>query len=384
MGDNGPHYYGTILKNQNNQLSVTGHFHSEHILRLPEVIKKNKIPLVLCISGKGIINKRITPEAGTAASAEELLARHLPTISADEFYVQLHPQPDGTAFLSIIRKNQLDPVLAPFAPGKGELAGVMIGPAFLSGVAPVVSRFTQIRTACYALELTNNSVSTIGEAADGEKQTIELDGLSLSEAHVAGFGCAYSYLTGQLAHSSAAPALDAYYKKHVESNKLAVLAYAFVGIAFLLCLLNFFIFNHYFGKSKQLDTELSIYQGKYDQINELLSNYEKQKGLIEQAGILNNSTISEYSDKIAATVPGEVVLTEWIFNPAKERDDEDSLMNFFHNTILIRGNCNKSLIVNEWINVLKSQNFIKDINLEKFSFVNEGSQPNFELKVITD
>jgi hypothetical protein len=51
---------------------------------------------------------------------------------------------------------------------------------------------------------------------------------------------------------------------------------------------------------------------------------------------------------------------------------------------VIKGNCNKSLILNEWVSVLKMQKFIKDVSLEKFTFNKETALPNFEIRIITE
>jgi hypothetical protein len=66
------------------------------------------------------------------------------------------------------------------------------------------------------------------------------------------------------------------------------------------------------------------------------------------------------------------------------KDSEDSLITFSSKQLIIKGNCNKSLIINEWANVLKMQKFIKDVSLEKFSYNSEGLLPNFEIKIITE
>ncbi len=387
LGDNGTLFYGCIVKNQNNQLSLASGFSSEQKPELPAEVKKNKLPVMLCVTGRGVINKKISLPEEQQLSLAEILAQHLPTVQADEFYVQLHPQENNYAYLAVIRKIQLDNLLEYFSSHHYEVADVLIGPAFISGVAPITSTFTRLQTTAYAIELANNSVESVadnGSETGADTETYNAGGLLLNRHTVLPFGAAYLYLTNGFEQHTSDAQLEGYHQRHLQGNKLRVLSYFFISLAFLFCLVNFFTFNHYFGASKKLETELSIYQGKYDQINELLSNYEKQKGLIEQAGILNNSAISKFSDKIAATIPNEVVLTDWTFNPQKEDTEEDSLTSFTPNVIIIKGNCNKSLIVNEWLNVLKSQNFIRDINLEKFAFNSEGNQPNFELKIVTD
>jgi len=99
---------------------------------------------------------------------------------------------------------------------------------------------------------------------------------------------------------------------------------------------------------------------------------------------LNRNKISEYADRIGATIPQEVILGQMYFNPIKEDiESEDSLVVFETRQLIIKGNCNKSLLVNEWLNVLKMQEFVKVVSLEKFSYNKEGSVPNFEIKIIT-
>jgi Tfp pilus assembly protein PilN len=158
-----------------------------------------------------------------------------------------------------------------------------------------------------------------------------------------------------------------------------------VIIAFTAAIVNVLFYTTYFDKNNKLETELSVYQGKYEQINQLLSDYQKNKGLIENAGVLNRNKLSEYADKIGKTLPDEVVLSDLYFNPKKEDDENaDSLVKFENKILVLKGNCSKSFIVNEWINVLKMQNFIKTISLEKFVYNNQGMLPNFEIKLMTE
>ncbi|MBL7932786.1 MAG: hypothetical protein JNL60_12830 [Bacteroidia bacterium] len=130
---------------------------------------------------------------------------------------------------------------------------------------------------------------------------------------------------------------------------------------------------------------MAVYQGKYEQVNQLLSDYQKNKDLIENAGVLGKNSLSEYADKIGKTLPDEVVLTELYFNPKQDKDEtEDSLVTFQNKQLILRGNCGKSFIVNEWLSVLKMQKFIRDVNLEKFVYNNNGVAPNFEIKLKTE
>jgi hypothetical protein len=73
------------------------------------------------------------------------------------------------------------------------------------------------------------------------------------------------------------------------------------------------------------------------------------------------------------------------FNPKNtDEDSEDSLVTFHSRQLILRGNCGKSFIINEWVNILKMQKFIKDVNLERFVYNSESHAPNFEIKLLTE
>ena len=84
-------------------------------------------------------------------------------------------------------------------------------------------------------------------------------------------------------------------------------------------------------------------------------------------------------------MPNEVQLTNLYFNPKNTKEDnKDSLVTFFAKEIIIKGNCNQSLVINEWVNILKLQKFIKEVNLEKFNYNKDNFLPNFEIKLKTN
>ena len=154
-----------------------------------------------------------------------------------------------------------------------------------------------------------------------------------------------------------------------------------MAFIFIVSALNSVLFFNIFEEHNQLEVELNLYESKNAKITELLSNYEKKKSLIEQAGIFENKKLSVFADKIGSSLPNEIVLKELYFNPEIGETEEDSLVNFNKNQLLIKGNCNKSYILNEWINVLKNQNFIKNVNLKNFIYNSSSHLPNFILEI---
>lgn len=377
----------SVLKKQKNKLEITEEGSCDSIAALPAKIKKDKIPLILNVTGKGVIIKKTQYNSEQELNSPEFIQQNLPAIHPEDFYIQVLKQNNPVCFISVIRKGQLDALLKELTENKYEVADVIIGPAGIISINALIAGYNYVYAGDNRVELLNGNIETITNDASvaAEAAAIEVDGLSIKPVQTLAFSGAFNYLTSQSIYSTGASNLNAYKTAHTEKNKIRTALFFFVTLAFASCLINFLFFSNYFSGNNKLQSELDVYQGKYEQINELLTSYEKKKGLIEQTGLLDNNSLSKYSDRIASTIPDEVVLTEFYLNPQiKDLSGEDSLTNFEKNTIILKGNCHKSLIINEWVNVLKTQNFIRDVNLEKFAFNNESNQPNFEIKIITE
>lgn len=385
--DSGHKLFYSILKKQKNKLEVVSSGTCNALSELPQSLKKDKIPLIVNVTGKGVILKKTNFNTESELISTEFLQQQLPAINPDDFYIQALKQNNATCFISVIRKKQCDELLKETSDNKLEVADVLIGTGAIVSINNLIAGYNYVYAGDNKVELLNGHVESISNVNNdlGEKADIEVDGLRIAPNESLAFSVAFGYITGQSIYSSKDVNLTNYKFRHLEKNKIKTVIYFFVILAFASCLINFFFFSNYFSGNNKLQSELDVYQGKYEQINELLADYEKKKGLIEQTGLLENNTLSKYSDRIASTIPDEVVLTEFYLNPQIiDMSGEDSLMNFQKNTIILRGNCHKSLTINEWVNVLKTQNFIRDVNLEKFSFNNEGNQPNFEIKIMTE
>jgi Tfp pilus assembly protein PilN len=383
FGEGETEYFYTVLKSKGSRLEMPLSGKCKNKLELPQQITKNKIPVALVVNGKGVVVKKISLNGNEEQNLEQIISQYLPALNASDFYIQLYKQQDGPAFIAISRKEQVDRIIAEIRNEKLELAAIFIGTPAVIGTKPVWGNFNALHSSRHLCELSNNTLENISPLNSSEV-TVKIDDLGFSSVCTLAFAGGLAYLTRRKIAVSGNAEIKSLEENHIEKNKFRILLAACIAIAFALTVGNVIFYTSYFDKSNKLETELSVYQGKYDQINKLLNDYEKKKDLIENAGILNKNRLSEYADRIAKTLPDEVLLTEMNFNPKTEKDDsEDSLITFQNGQLTIKGNCNKSLIINEWVNVLKMQKFVRDVSLEKFAYNNDGVLPNYEIKVLT-
>jgi hypothetical protein len=384
FNENSVNYHYTCLKSKKNKLEVAQTGTSLDKLELPQRILKDKIPLFIVLNGKGIILKKINlPE--NHENLEEIFRQNMPAINADDFYVQLYAQKDNSAYIALCRKSLLDVILLEIKNKNYDLAGVLLGAPAVIGLEPLWGNHNLIHSSQHNIELTNGVLDTITSQPDPLPEPVKIEDLSFAPQYTLGFSCGLAYLMKRSVATSLGNILPSIIIVHEQKNKFRFLMICAISTAFILAVVNVFFYTSYFDKNNKLETELGVYQGKYEQINGLLNDYQKNKDLIENAGVLNRNRLSEYGDKIAKTIPDEVVLSELYFNPKKDTDEsEDSLITFENKGLILRGHCAKSFIVNEWLNVLKMQKFIRDASLERFTYNREGILPNFEIRLVTE
>jgi hypothetical protein len=383
LTEEGTVFHFTVLRNKGKKLEFVYKGTLKDKPDLPKQILKSKIPLVLIVNGKGVIIKKINLPQEEELSAQQVVEQNLPALNKEDLFIQVFKQSDHTAYISICRKEIVNNMISDLKKNKYDIADVFIGTPVIIGLQPLWDSFNRIDTSTHVVELNNGNIESI-QSGQHENRMITVGTLEVEKENVLGFAAGLGYLMQNKFTENTSETLNDLNNIHQEKNKLRFITLVCVAIAFFIAVINVFFYTNYFDKNNKLETELSVYQGKYDEVNKLLSDYQNRKGLIEGAGVLNRNKLSEYADRIGVTIPQDLILGQMYFNPKKEDvESDDSLVVFENEKLIIKGICNKSLVVNEWVNVLKMQDFIKTVTLEKFIYSKEGSLPNFEIKIIT-
>ncbi len=375
----------SVLQTKKNKVEFVVKGQTKDISEICKIAKKSNAPIVLSITGKGVISKKVIFSENDSLQLNDLVKQHLQTVNANEFYVQFYKNETQSGYLSICRKEQVDDLIKQLALQKAECVNVFIGPMVCNSLSGLTVSHNRLYTSLYQLDLVNGYVeSVVANIVANTQEPLTVGDLKIEVQQTISFASSFNYLTRQQNFISDDVNINNLSSKHSEKLKIRVLLFTFITILFVISGVNSVLFFQKFEEDSVLQVELNLYESKNAQITQLLENYQKKKNLIEQTGIFDNKKLSIFADKIAASLPNDIVLREMYFNPEIGETEEDSLMDFHERQLIIKGNCNKSLILNEWVNVLKSQSFVKSVNLENFIFNSEGHLPNFVLKLETE
>lgn len=388
--ETGLHYRYAILQSRKgkveliDQESAGGKKEDSGLKEILAIAKKQSAPVCLVLIGKGIMLKKILVGENESLELNELLRQHLPAIQPPEFYTQYYQGDSRSGYMALCRKEQLNQITEQLAAQKAELINVFIGPAVCNALALMTASYNRLTTPALRLELANGFLADAHPLGDTDPVSLSIDGLSVTPEKLLVFAAGFSYLSRQQVYSTGNTEIAQLAKQHSEKIRIRLLLFVFIAVLFVVSGINSVLFFQKFEENNTLEVELNLYESKNSQITKLLDEYQKKKSLIEQAGIFEHKKISVYADKIAASLPQDIVLREMYFNPEDGETEQDSLADFRQNELIIKGNCSKSLLLNDWVNVLKSQSFVKTVNLENYVFSSEGHLPNFVLKLTTE
>lgn len=384
FGETGITFHYALLQSRKNRIEIAKQGSSADPGEVLAAAKKMSAPVCLVLNGKGIMVKKILFGTNDTLDPKELMQQHLPAIQASEFYSQFYKNDHGSGHITLCRKEQLNQLIEQFTKQKAEPADVFIGPAVCNALALITASYNRLTTSTWRLELSSGFLEESYPAGDTDPVNLNIDGLTVAPAQVPAFAAGFAYLTRQQVYSTGNPEVKGLSKQHHESIKVRMALFFFIAVLFVVSGINSVIFFQKFEENSALEVELNLYESKNSQITKLLEEYQKKKSLIEQAGVFEHKKISVYADKIAASLPQDIVLREMYFNPEDGETQQDSLADFRQNELIIKGNCSKSLLLNDWVNVLKSQSFVRSVNLENYVFSSDGHLPNFVLKLKTE
>ena len=338
----------------------------ESIEKLSYHLPKN-VPLAVCFTGKGVLHKRVACDPD--ADAKVFLSKIFPNALLKDFYVQSVPAVHDEQFISVVRKESVDLVLEQLKAKKFSIVECSLGPFAVLNILPLLGKIdNEIKFAHHSILFNDALAEGINfseEISDENKFTIGTQQIP-SETLLA-FAVAFQQLFSSSKKADAKIESIAFVKEEFFRNR----KFKTGGVGLLLCtfillIINYFVFSHYWNKKNELENKFQTDGGALAKVRELEKKVESKRSFLEQAGLLGASHNSFYADQVAAELPNEILLSELNIAPRLKISQEDSI-GFTPGKIEIDGSCSKSVVLNSWMQKLKTKPWVKNIFLESYS-----------------
>jgi len=349
--------------------------------RLKEDLPAKSI-ISLNFSGKGILQKRIDK---TEIVDQNVFSKILPNAKSEDFYVQNFISGEYS-FVSVIRKSEADKWL-------NQLRELTFQPLLLSlGVFPVENIIPQLNIYEPEVILGGYQIqrNEKGEWLDikpveaASPYAFKLGSEKIEERLLIAYAAAFQLvMIGQLDPISAdAEDLNKALQSRLAEQKLKVRGAVVLIIIFTLLLGNFIALSWLNASNTELTRQVGKYAENNNNEQEISDRIREKEALLHTLGWDGGINKSILIDQVSSLLPSEVTLREILVNPVDITGSRiQKAIVFSDRKIIITGNSEKIIPVNEWIARIKTRTWVKNIQLENFAYNNELSTGQFIISI---
>lgn len=352
-----------LLQKKANTLALSKHKTTEGNLKtILESLPKNH-PIALSLTGKGIVNKAIpVPENSTA---DEGFATAFPAIEKKDFFIQVFKEA-GFAWVSVLRKTQLEPLLETLKQAGLNIFTLSLGPAVALQLRGQLEIRQQALTfAGHCIQLNQDKMFTGYRYQETEvKQKIKIGGQQLPEEIVIAYAAAFQFMLHDRLELIQADVTETItnFNTFVENAKLKKRGGIVLLALFASLLLSFILFSYYNGENARLMEKVGHLSSSADQLDQQQDNIAANLALLKQLNWNGGYNYGFLLNEIGKTRPRQLWLTEIAMNDYKT----DQEKNERKPSIKISGETDNLTAVNNWIFILKEKEWVKTVKLNKY------------------
>lgn len=358
-----------------------------HLSSSIEALRIDKgVPLTLVLNGKGILVKKV----GKVFHHSNPIAAILPQANPNEFYVQLNEHRDYT-IIAVARRTIVDSLIATFQQKGFTILNIHLGPAIVETIVPFIDTTTHntITVGAYGFTLSDQGLTDITTSlSTTEPDTAEyvVANQYIQARHLLPYAAAVTLLSSDLTDdpSLVAAPLKAARETFIYKNYYKAAALGLVATIFVLLLVNFLLYDHYYTRNKEMAVTKGISQQQLQQAQHISKNIGQKERFLSNAGWIQPVKTSFFADRFARLLPEGVWLTNLQFYPLQSDFLSDAEgLHFKKDTVLLTGTCTDARQINTLINNLKTMKEIKDIGMKAYNYMKEEDKGEFSLEIIT-
>lgn len=330
-----------------------------------------KIPLIIVIEGKSVLNKEINFENEADVNWQKNI-----DYSAI-YYTDIKGA--NSNFISFCRKNIVDETISKFHENGFQIVDVYIG-SFLAALLNNVLKKEVIIASDLRLEFENEKLLSFSKQNEIIKSTDYKIGHEIvSNIFLPLYGTIiHFFVKPKEVSKTINPNLNSeelIYKKAFTTLGITIL------IGFLISLsISYFLIQYYGTKNSELNLQTVYSNQSYQLILDLEAKKEKKLNILKETGFLSSKFLSYYGYEIIKSIPDNISLNELNIVPLKEEYKENKKAFFDSKTIIIKGETYQESSFSNWLEGLKKTDWLQRfeiISLKK----DKKNKSIFEIKI---
>ncbi len=386
LPEGGPFIHATVVRLKDNK--IVKEKEALFVGSMEELAKKIPVdlPLALTINGKGVLHKKITGPARKEKRFDVLL----PNANPHDFYLQVLPCRDFDS-ATIVRRDIVDRLLKELKEQGFKVIAVDCGPGNMSNLIPWINGpASSLIGAGFAIrfdgqkEVLDIEVIAVDSEQWREEQEYNIGEQYIKASGLTAFGTAIGLIAEGIEGENRlnAPAVAAERDEYRYFRYFRAAGLALLSAVFVILLISFLVYNHYFEKNAGLQASRVVFQDQAAETHRLRAAVKDKEGLIHQYGWDKPSRLSYYADRIGGLVPGTTVLTDMKLFPVSTAVSGDE-WRFKKDTIQVAGTCEDPTELNRFANNLKNIREFREVNIKSYLYSKDNGSGVFLMEIVT-
>ncbi|MBL4707494.1 MAG: PilN domain-containing protein [Flavobacteriales bacterium] len=337
----------------------------------------NKLPVYLNVRGRGVLSKISSHKEGD--SDLDLIQKSLPNIKADELYFYSASITASQSWIQFIRKSILDELLKKFKAEGFQVIEVNLGTSGVNNITSIIEN-QRIVFESKELEIVEGRLLGWNDSKE-ESSNVKLGDEFIPSYWLLAYAVAFNHFLASTGESILSENIM-HEREEFTQRKMFSLGLKVILAFFLSSLLiNFFLFQDYSLEFNQLNDRLQLNKNQLDRLNQLRIEKENKETFFLKTDLISASNSTYYADRLASSKPKGITWNELNINPSKRKIEKGEDIEFDIKTINISGIAKSSTVLNDWITLLKQEEWIKTINIKNFQKLERKEISKFKLQV---
>lgn len=384
LGEGNARYSAVLLSISKGKVKVEEKKENAYSTEELSNLLKGNIPVSISITGKGLIHRKVEEEIDEGNSAA-ILNKVFPNTSEEDFYFQYRVLSDRVAYFSLIRHELLNDILEQFRKFKIHIIELNLGPVAIKDILPHLRQNElKIHTSYNLISLNQNFeiVSFTSKHEDNISDSYLIGDERVSSNEIVAYATAFQcMLINDFKNDSSYELIDSYNKEFHNYRLFRILGLSVLGFFFALLLVNYFVFDSYNKRQNELTKEVGKFNSLLAQSEKFENELKDKRGLLEETGLLLQSKLTFYADRIISIMPPRIVLTEFSINPVMQSKLKDKKIEFDKNSILIKGLIKNTTDINIWMKEIRYFEWVNKINVVSYNKEEDTQSGEFILEV---
>lgn len=379
LGDSAMELNLVVLQKNKSRLNVKDKLIAATSLEeLSGAIPKN-ILVYVAIDGKGIIHKKVNISADI--DEKTALSHILPNASIDDFIVEINPVSADKSYVSVARKENVVALLNDMVNAGINVQSLTLGCFSINKVIGFIKNLqSEISLQNYKLEIRDEKIFEIDKnEVENNYYTFKIGDDNIEQDILIPFSTAFGHFIGETVKDYSIPMLQNRQEEFFYKKLFVLSGWGILIFLFGILLINFILFDHYNSKNNELSLKVNQNKDLLARLDTLSSQLKQKETFIKKGGFLNPSRTSYYSDRLAYLLYDETMLTRIEINPLQKKLKQGDEPLFNYDIIAVEGITRKSTVLNDWIHLLKKEDWIGEVNL--INYINESGSSSAEFEI---